>query len=223
MKTDKDLYRTLKVRRDATPEEITKAYRRLALKYHPDRCGGDDTIFKKIQDAYDVLGDADLRRQYDATGEIGRKSTFDSKYAGVIEVIGQVFTLVIKAKAGNSQAPVPSAGLGGWTFLNVYESILEHLKQSKDGLKRGIQENESCASLLRQERDKFTVEDGEENLMRSICDANLAEIERANEMMKKHLDMHDAAVEYLKRVKYGGSKSKPLLPGTMPISFFKGI
>lgn len=64
-----DLYQTLGVSRNATADEIKKAYRALALQYHPDRNPGDKAAeekFKQISAAYDVLGDETKRRQYDS-------------------------------------------------------------------------------------------------------------------------------------------------------------
>ena len=69
-----DLYKVLGVDRKASPEEIKKAYRKLARQYHPDRNPGDEKAeerFKEISAAYDVLGDADKRKQYDRGGLFG--------------------------------------------------------------------------------------------------------------------------------------------------------
>lgn len=63
-----DLYKVLGVEKKSSPEEIKKAYRKLARQYHPDRNPGDagaEARFKEISGAYDVLGDADKRKQYD--------------------------------------------------------------------------------------------------------------------------------------------------------------
>jgi curved DNA-binding protein len=57
-------YQILGVDKSASEEEIKKAYRRLAMKHHPDR-GGDQSQFQKIQEAYSVLGDQEKRQQYD--------------------------------------------------------------------------------------------------------------------------------------------------------------
>jgi curved DNA-binding protein len=59
-----DHYETLGVQRDATEQDIKRAYRKLASKHHPDK-GGDQEQFKRIQGAYEVLSDPDKRAQYD--------------------------------------------------------------------------------------------------------------------------------------------------------------
>src|SRR3954470_24003404 len=66
-----DFYQVLGVKRDAKPEEIKKAYRRLARKYHPDVNPGDKAAeerFKKITEAHDVLSDEKKRKVYDRFG-----------------------------------------------------------------------------------------------------------------------------------------------------------
>ena len=58
-------YNTLNINRNANEKEIKKAYRKLALKYHPDKYKGSDIYFKNISEAYTILSDEKLRRQYD--------------------------------------------------------------------------------------------------------------------------------------------------------------
>jgi len=64
------LYDLLGVEKDASPAEIKKAYRVMAMRHHPDK-GGDPDTFKDIQHAFEVLSDPDKRERYDAFGEEG--------------------------------------------------------------------------------------------------------------------------------------------------------
>jgi molecular chaperone DnaJ len=64
----KDYYKTLGVEKNASADEIKKAYRKLAHQHHPDKSGGDEKKFKEINEAYQVLGDAKKREQYDRFG-----------------------------------------------------------------------------------------------------------------------------------------------------------
>merc|ERR1719436_2097683 len=63
-------YKLLEVDKNAGDSEIKKAYRKLAVKHHPDK-GGDPEKFKEITRAYEVLSDADKRSKYDRFGEEG--------------------------------------------------------------------------------------------------------------------------------------------------------
>lgn len=73
MANKKDYYEILGVSKDAPAEEIKKTYRKLALKYHPDRNkeAGAEEKFKEISEAYAVLSDSDKRAQYDQFGHAG--------------------------------------------------------------------------------------------------------------------------------------------------------
>lgn len=64
-----DYYELLGVSKSATDDEIKKAYRKLAHQYHPDKTGGDAEKFKKINEAYQVLGTPEKRAQYDRFGK----------------------------------------------------------------------------------------------------------------------------------------------------------
>lgn len=70
----RDYYEVLGVSKNATEDELKKAYRRLAMKFHPDRNAGDDSAvdkFKEVKEAYDVLSDSRKRSAYDQFGHAG--------------------------------------------------------------------------------------------------------------------------------------------------------
>jgi molecular chaperone DnaJ len=97
-----DYYGTLGVSRGAKPEEVRKAFRRLARKHHPDLNPGDKAAeerFKKIQEAYDVLNDPQKKQMYDQYG-------FYSAHAS--------------APGGEGPRPGPEMGFGGFDFSDFF-------------------------------------------------------------------------------------------------------
>jgi molecular chaperone DnaJ len=99
--TKRDLYAVLGVSRDASHEEIKKAYRALALQHHPDRNRGDkeaEEAFKEAAEAYEALGDPQKRELYDTYGFAGLKGTdyrpftsFDDIFSSFGDIFGDLF------------------------------------------------------------------------------------------------------------------------------------
>ncbi len=95
----RDYYEVLGVSRDASEQEVKSAYRKMALKYHPDRNQGDratEERFKEAAEAYSVLGDADKRQRYDTYGHAGLGGAggagFDpSVFADFSDILGDFF------------------------------------------------------------------------------------------------------------------------------------
>jgi molecular chaperone DnaJ len=116
-----DYYKTLGVDKKATPEEIKKAYRKLARKYHPDRNPDDkqaEARFKEVSQAHDVLGDPDKRKQYDsgtgpfATGAgpgggFGGFGNFDFDASSMGDILSNLFGGGARAQR---QRPRPERG-----------------------------------------------------------------------------------------------------------------
>lgn len=84
-----NLYEILGVAKDASHDEIAKAYRNLARKYHPDNSkGGDKEAFNAVAHAWEILGDADKRARYDETGQINGASNIIE--ASVVQAVNSV-------------------------------------------------------------------------------------------------------------------------------------
>ena len=71
MAEKRDYYEILGVQKSASDDEIKKAFRKLAVKHHPDKEGGDEAKFKEINEAYEVLKDKQKRQRYDQFGHAG--------------------------------------------------------------------------------------------------------------------------------------------------------
>src|ERR687897_757977 len=96
-------YETLGVPKNASADEIKKAYRKLAREHHPDASGGDEARFKEIQGAYDLLSDPEKREAYDTFGSTnGRPAGFD--FGGGGRAGAQVPRLGLSAPCGGTGA-----------------------------------------------------------------------------------------------------------------------
>jgi len=78
----KDYYKVLGVDKNASQDDIKKAFRKLAHQYHPDKQGGNEEKFKEINEAYQVLGDAKKRSQYDQFGSTFEQARSQGGFSG---------------------------------------------------------------------------------------------------------------------------------------------
>jgi curved DNA-binding protein len=126
-----NLYEVLGVPREADAKAIKKAYRKLARQYHPDVNPGDaaaEERFKRISEAYAVLGDQDKRRNYDEFGEASREGGFDSDAARrAREAFG--------ARFGTGGRAEGFSGFGGQSF--DFGNLEDILGRSFGGRGRG--------------------------------------------------------------------------------------
>lgn len=118
----RDPYEALGVKPDASAEEIKKAYRKLAKRYHPDSTGGDkskEDRFKEVSTAYDILGDPDKRAKYDAMKRQGFPGMGgDGGGAGVPFDLGELFAQMF---GGGGPGARPGGG-GGRVQYKVYST-----------------------------------------------------------------------------------------------------
>ncbi len=118
MATKRDFYDVLGVPKNASDEEIKKAYRKLAMKYHPDRNQGDaakeaEVKFKEAKEAYEMLSDADKRAAYDQYGHAGVDPNMRGGgpgaegFGGFAEAFGDIFGDIFgQARGGRGRSRV---------------------------------------------------------------------------------------------------------------------
>lgn len=107
----RDYYEILGVKRDASEQELKKAYRQLALKHHPDRNPGSkpsEDKFKEINEAYEVLSDPQKRQRYDTYGHAGVSTEgmggFDFNRGGFGDIFGDIFEDFFGGTTGRGRA-----------------------------------------------------------------------------------------------------------------------
>ena len=94
----RDFYEILGVSRNASQDEIKKAYRQMAMKFHPDRNAGNkesEEIFKEAAEAYEVLGDPEKKQRYDQYGHEGLRGTNYRDFNDINDIFstfGDIFT-----------------------------------------------------------------------------------------------------------------------------------
>lgn len=112
----RDYYEVLDVQRNADNEEIKRAYRRLAMKYHPDRANGDKAAaeikFKECSEAYEVLSDEGKRRRYDQFGHEGVTGQHDFSHMDVTDIFSMFDDIFGGALGGRGRGGARRASRG---------------------------------------------------------------------------------------------------------------
>ena len=138
-----DLYATLGVARDASPDEVKRAFRKLAMEYHPDRNKEPEaeTRFKQVNAAYEVLSDTEKRARYDRFGAAGIGNAGAQGFSGHegFGGFGDIFDAFFRGTASRRAGPQPGADLRATMTLTLEEAVF--------GVEREIsyQRTERCA------------------------------------------------------------------------------
>jgi len=137
--TKRDYYDVLGISKTASDDEIKKAYRKAAVKHHPDKEGGDESKFKEVSEAYEILKDGSKRQRYDQFGHAGvggnggggaagnsyggfggQNVNFDFGDGGLGDIFGQFFG---GGNSGRSQGPKRGRDVEATLQLTFEEAI----------------------------------------------------------------------------------------------------
>lgn len=144
MTTKRDYYEILGVSKTATPEEIKKAYRQLALKYHPDRNPGNkeaENKFKEATEAYEVLSDQQKKQRYDQFGHAGMGQEYGPHHYEDMGDIFENFSDIFENLFGGSARPRSQRRKSGPTPQrghDLSQKIEISLKEAYNGCKKEI-------------------------------------------------------------------------------------
>lgn len=122
----KNYYEVLGVSKDASKDEIKKAYRKLAHKYHPDKKGGDEKKFKEVNEAYQVLNNDKKRAEYDAYGRVFSGAGAE---AGASGYSGDDFWQQFSGFARGDS-------VGGWDVRDIFDDVFGFSVSSRSRSKR---------------------------------------------------------------------------------------
>ena len=184
-----NLYEVLGVEQGASPEEIKAAYRRAAMKHHPDRNQGDDeahAAFQAVQQAYDVLSDPEKRAEYDHTGEIpGRKP---DRMAAIRQEAITIFM-----EAVSTSGPNPSQR----HLINMMEQIIMDKQMS---LRQAVQENDSLIAKLEKLVPRVGRKEGAAgpNVISGFIEADVAAKRKQNDRTKQMIEHGERLLEYVR-------------------------
>ncbi len=140
----RDYYEVLGVTRDAKPEEIKKAYRQKALKYHPDKNQGDATAearFKEAAEAYEVLSNPDKKARYDQYGHAGVGNNFGGGYGGGMSMddIFSQFGDIFGSAFGGGYSGFGGSGHRGGRRVNRGSNLRIKVKLSLEDILNGAE------------------------------------------------------------------------------------
>ena len=119
-----DPYTTLGVPWNATPDDITRAWRKIAQRLHPDRAGGDADAFAEASAAYEILSDPERRKRFDDTGETEQPSRTDH-----LDLLAQLFDELINQGVARNFLTTAAEIIHG-TLTTIARELSKNQKQS---------------------------------------------------------------------------------------------
>lgn len=185
----KDPYKVLGLTKAASPEEVKKSYRLLAMKYHPDRNPGDERAKKRylrVQEAYDILNGKNPNARKQAS------ITFMEELIGSLELSIEW--------CGKNRKSV--------TTENILERMSNILEEVRDELVEKIEQQiPEKKKKLGQVCERISTTE-EDNILKGLIENQMRHLDKQLEMLKQRWERTNLAIEYLKKYKYQVDKGE---------------
>lgn len=191
----KDPYKTLKVNRSASLDEIQAAYRVLAKKHHPDRNIGNPKAaerFKEIQAAWELLSDPERRARFDATGDTEEPK--DTVENAILPVLAQLLRETVAAVDANWPADVNRVDLVG----EMARSLARHQEKLKQQRLNAQKTKAKWAAIA----ERIVNLDGSENTLQRVAQDAAAQAEGQLQGVEQLIELNIKATAYLKKFGY---------------------
>lgn len=198
-----DLYDTLGVPRNATQEEIKRAYRRRAGETHPDK-GGTEDAFTEVKNAYEVLSDDNKRQRYDNGEPIEGLSELEE----VKRQLTQLFVQTIR-----------HVDLGR---THVFNSMVSDIKSNLANVETKERANAEWEKKLNTARNRIKVKEGEENLFALVIDGQLRQLDFMKKSCEKTKEFLNEMVKFIENYEYEVDPSRNAITSTTTITFNGG-
>lgn len=194
-----NLYEILGVEKEATSDEIKKAYRTICKENHPDLKKGDEKIFIAATRAYEVLMDPEKRKKYDETGDTpDEQSVFEEARSQLTGLYQHVITTVQNL-----------------TYRNIVAEMKKILAEKKRGAERELQELETEKERLDKIKIRIT---GPDNIFERTAQALIDMVMKKIRAVKRMLDVISRITEQLDKYEDHPEKQSQM-PGNLFIDF----
>lgn len=170
-----NLYEVLGVTKEADTAEIKMQYKKRAQQLHPDKETGDKEKFQRLQEAYAVLSDSGRRKQYDETGSIDEPRALRNQ---ALEAIAHLLNLCV-----DSQQDLD--------FTDPIQLILEQIDQHERKTHQSISERTQAIDKRKRTLKRFKFEGESENLISTVLQAGIADLERVLKVLQEQLQILD--------------------------------
>ena len=191
----KNPYQTLGLQKEATKDQIVKAYRKKVKKAHPDKNGGKESEeFLAIQAAWEILSDDQKRKQWDETGTVGEKKNEDQV------CLTQLAELSIQVVAD----------LREWKTKDVLKIIREITESQLAGSRKTRQDNLDSAVKFADAAQRFTAKGEQENAFSKMMLHRSEEHTKAAEAIGERIVMLTKCLELLAGYSYRTDQTDPL-------------